>query len=598
MTRFVMTAAPAGLQADKARRTIAGRVVPWGEFARVSTGQMVAFERGSLRLSERAKLILDHDPSQPVAVLVEAADGEGGLDATFRVPVGPRGDEVLAEAAEGLRDGFSVGADVEAGDDRDDGSLWVTAARGRHVALLSEPAFDSARVAAVVAAPPPVDSTPTDPGRVASGAPNTGGPVTIINATAPPAEPEPEPEPLPTTAEGMAVTLTAAAGVPLRVAPARVRDPYPYALPLEAGGPSFVRDAWASMESPGSPEAERWQRAQLMAADPGYLLSGQVRLAAPPAGLAAATGTTVTDPGLVPDRTLPDRFVPLIGAKAPLYTSLTKYPTGDFNTLLLPRATDETGLSGRPADEVTPIAPGNIATEVDTVTIEEVEGAYLFSRKLLLGSNPAIDRIALDALDRAWLDDVERRAVAFFTAAGNSSAWSATYADGNGFETALRAAFASLAASTLYAATVGIPASAEYIALAEANAADGRATLPYLSPMNATGSSAAGYTSLGVQGVPMLPGPYMTANKTLVLDQGRSSAACFATPVMNFRLEWTTDATTGGNVKVLKLVKYSGVGFWAQYPGGVVVITNTTPLPGGAAAASDGTGAKAEKAAK
>ena len=46
----------------------------------------------------------------------------------------------------------------------------------------------------------------------------------------------------------------------------------------------------------------------------------------------------------------------------------------------------------------------------------------------------------------------------------------------------------------------------------------------------------------------------------------------FATPVMNFRLEWTTDATTGGNVKVLKLVKYSGVGFWSQYIGGVVLI--------------------------
>ena len=47
---------------------------------------------------------------------------------------------------------------------------------------------------------------------------------------------------------------------------------------------------------------------------------------------------------------------------------------------------------------------------------------------------------------------------------------------------------------------------------------------------------------------------------------------------MNFRLEWTTDVATGGNVKVLKLVKYSGVGFWAQYPGGIVLMTNGTPL--------------------
>ena len=31
-------------------------------------------------------------------------------------------------------------------------------------------------------------------------------------------------------------------------------------------------------------------------------------------------------------------------------------------------------------------------------------------------------------------------------------------------------------------------------------------------------------------------------------------------------------------MKVLQLTKYSGVGFWSQYPGGVVLMTNTTPL--------------------
>ena len=60
---------------------------------------------------------------------------------------------MLAEAAEGLRDGLSVSADVTASDDQPAG-MWVTAARGRHVALLSEPAFDTARVTAVAAAQP------------------------------------------------------------------------------------------------------------------------------------------------------------------------------------------------------------------------------------------------------------------------------------------------------------------------------------------------------------------------------------------------------------------------------------------------------------
>ena len=40
-------APPARIAADTARRTITGLVVPWGTFAAVSTGQTVAFARGS-----------------------------------------------------------------------------------------------------------------------------------------------------------------------------------------------------------------------------------------------------------------------------------------------------------------------------------------------------------------------------------------------------------------------------------------------------------------------------------------------------------------------------------------------------------------------
>jgi phage head maturation protease len=607
---YVTTSAPAaGLRADPARRTITGQVVPWETFARVSTGQLVAFERGALRLSERSKLILDHDATQPVAVFAGATDGPDGLDATFRVPAGPRGDQVLAEAADGLRDGFSVGADIEAADERDDGSLWITAALGRHVALLSEPAFDSARVTAVAASTPA--PTRPDAGRLASGFPNTdptGGtmpaPATVTAST--PTKPEPEPGPVtpepPAPAPAPpdpAVHLTAAgAALPVRAAtPAVVRDPYPYALGLEAGGPSFVRDAWAALETPGSGEADRWRRAQAMADDPAHVRAGMLRFTGTPE-LAAATGTSTGQPSLTPDRWEPGRYVPMRGAKAPLYTVLAKYPTPDFNTLQLPRTESETGLSGLPADEVTPIAPGDVQTEADVVNIEEVEGAYLFSRKLLMGSNPAIDRIASDAMDRAWLADVEARAVAYFIGPAHSTAWASTYADGLGYINALRGLFAAMAAGTLYTSTDALPAALEYQEAAAADDTTGRGLLPYGPRVNSAGSSEAAYASLEVQGVPLWPGPYMPADKTVVLDQSVNAAACFATPVMNFRLEWTTDAATGGNVKVLKLSKYSGIGFWAQYIGGIHVITNSTPLPGaagaGAASASTGSGSKAK----
>jgi phage head maturation protease len=555
---IINTTAPASnVRADSLRRTITGMVVPWGTYARVSTGQTVAFARGSLALSERAKLVIDHDPGQPVAVYLSATDTDTGLEATFRVPAGPRGDQILAEASEGLRDGFSVSADVTASDERDDG-VWVTAARGRHVALLSEPAFDAARVSAVTASSATEERpamTVTEP-----------APVVELEAAAPPVEV--------VTAAG-----TVAATVPSS-APARVRDPYPYAQPHELGGPSFVRDALASWENPGSIEAERWRRAQMMASDPALIRAGQLHLAGRGGDIEAAVGTSVTDPALTPPRWLPGRFVPLIGAKAPLYSVLAKYGTPDFNTLELPRTVTETNLSGLPADEVTPVAPGDIATNNDTVTIVEVEGSYQFSRRLLMGSNPAIDRIALDAMERAWLADVETRATAFFTNAANSTAWSSTYADGLGFINSLRALFAAMAAGTLYTSTDAIPATKEYVAASAANDTTGRGLLPYGPRMNSAGSSEAAFSALEVQGVPLWPGPYMPANKTLVLDQSINAAVIFATPVMNFRFESTTTAgATTENVKVLQLTKYSGVGFWSQYKGGIHVITNTTPLP-------------------
>ena len=190
-----------------------------------------------------------------------------------------------------------------------------------------------------------------------------------------------------------------------------------------------------------------------------------------------------------------------------------------------------------------------------------------------MGSNPQIDRIALDAMERAWLAQIETEAVAYFVGGANvHTAVTAAYTDGPTYITALQAQFAAMAAGTLYDPTVVIPATKEYVAASTAHDTTGRALLPYGPSMNSSGETSSGYSSAAVQGVPLMPGPYMTAKNTLILDQSRPCAVAFVTPVQDFRLEWTTDATTGGNVKLLKLVKYSGVGFWSQYPGGVVLL--------------------------
>jgi hypothetical protein len=177
--------------------------------------------------------------------------------------------------------------------------------------------------------------------------------------------------------------------------------------------------------------------------------------------------------------------------------------------------------------------------------------------------------------------------VIYFTEPTHAVQLAGAYADAAGYLSALLGEFADIATGP-FGPTDVIPARAEYVALATAVDSTGRPLLPYGPRMNAPGESAEGYAALLAQGVPLWPGRSMAADKTIILDQAADSAVAWTTPVMNFRLEWTSDNATGGNVRVLKLVKYSGVGFWTQQHEGVFCLTNSTPLP---ARANAGAGA-------
>jgi hypothetical protein len=560
MERLELLSEPVTIEAGDgpARRTITGQAVPWNRTARVRSGQLVRFLPGSVTLAGEA-VLRDHQMTAPIGIVASESSGDEGLAIRARVSATPAGDEALTLAGDGVLKHFSVGVDP-VDFTYEDGVMVVAKATAAEVSLLVRGAFGADAAVSDVTATPP---TPT------------------LEATVPDLEATVVAEPVQAAPiEPPAVIVPSIQGGAL------VRDPYPYSLPHEHGGPSFVRDAYDALPevNPNSDGAHRWRTALAMHQDPRVIQAGMAYLAREDAGIQAATGTTTLNPDVAFPHQRPDLYVRLRGAKAPIYSSVAHYPTPDFNSIQVPRTTTETSLSGLPTDQVTPIAAGSIGTTTDTVTMQEVEGAYLFSRMLLLGSNPAIDRIALDAMERAWLADVETRATTFWTTGANVTAASATYADGQTWTVSMRGAMAALAAATLYAADVIIPPSKEYIAGSAADDTTKRPLLPYLGAMNSLGTTGPGYETLTIQGVPVLPGPYMPANKVLLIDTSIDAAVIWVTPVMNFRLEWTTDVatgpvTTGGNVKVLKLVKYSGVGFWSQYKGGIVLTTNTTPLP-------------------
>lgn len=136
--------------ADSESRTISGRIVTFDEPANTSAGRTI-FAKGSV-IPTDVKLNLEHDRTRPIGKTLsmsESADGSG-IDAVFKIANTVAGSDALAEAMEGLRDGFSVGVGVNEYDSVD-GAMVIKSSDLIEVSLVTEPAVRSARVSDVAA---------------------------------------------------------------------------------------------------------------------------------------------------------------------------------------------------------------------------------------------------------------------------------------------------------------------------------------------------------------------------------------------------------------------------------------------------------------
>lgn len=137
--------------ADSNSRTITGRVVTFEETGNASIGK-VQFAKGSIEPTS-VLLNLEHDRTRRIGKTLQtelSADGKG-IDATFKIANTTAGTDALVEAAEGLRDGFSVEVYFDEYDTLKDGTVRILKGEMTGVALTSEPAIRSARVAEVAA---------------------------------------------------------------------------------------------------------------------------------------------------------------------------------------------------------------------------------------------------------------------------------------------------------------------------------------------------------------------------------------------------------------------------------------------------------------
>jgi HK97 family phage prohead protease len=145
--------------ADASRRTITGIVAPFGEVGNTSAGPVV-FEAGAFGdvQAEDIKFLLEHDLTRPIGRATTLMSNGDGIVGTFRIAATTAGSDALIEAAEGLRDGISVGAVLEEWETRD-GAIHVTKASLVEVSLVHRPAFETARVLDVAAS----DASPETP---------------------------------------------------------------------------------------------------------------------------------------------------------------------------------------------------------------------------------------------------------------------------------------------------------------------------------------------------------------------------------------------------------------------------------------------------
>lgn len=127
--------------ADSGRRELIGQIVPFGKPGNTSAGTVV-FDVGSIVNLEASgiKLLKEHDRTAPVGKAVEFSVNPAGIIGRFKVANTSLGNDILVEAAEGLREGFSVGAKVL--DYKYKGEVMhVTAAEIYEVSVVTHPAF-------------------------------------------------------------------------------------------------------------------------------------------------------------------------------------------------------------------------------------------------------------------------------------------------------------------------------------------------------------------------------------------------------------------------------------------------------------------------
>lgn len=519
----LITASEGAVASDAAKREIQGLIVPFGLDGPTSAG-LFTYGPGQLTWAKdvsRVKLLNEHDRRESIgfALTMEEVDaaeadkrltalgreplGLAGVWGHYKVPESPEGDKALAEAADGRRDGFSVGVQMDAATEQAarrsrDGKAIKARGQVRETSLVSIPAFDDARVGAaasadtqtlVVAAwrdqstPPEGTDNMTDTAQAtadaAAGAAATadagpkltdeqraalaaaGLPVDGDTSTAPPS------------------TVDATAGA----AAAVTSEPAVYAF--DGTGPSFVKDAWNARQLGDRDAAERLSRFQsaMSSGDQAQTLA-----------LAAVMTRTGNDE-IIPAQYRPNLLIDVIDRGRPLFTRAgVRVTLTDATPFTIPVIGDFDGV-GVHTEGTAHVAEGTQELDKRTVTPVAMSGAFRVSREMIDAANPAIDRIVVAGMMRDYRRETEAAVWAAIIAADAAADASVNTV------MELRAQLIAFAAANSDVPADFVAASTTAFATLASEMNGDLPALPYVGPVNRLGTIRAGYTGASIDGV-------------------------------------------------------------------------------------------------
>lgn len=483
------------IRADGEGRFVSGIVVPYGtvsphtEFGR-ETFAPGAFASDSRRWMERGDgARVPFRPAhreRPIGSVVELRDTPEGLWFRASVRPGPRGDEYLADVADGLN-GVSVEFNAAPPRRMRDGTAIHREATIHGIAGAIAPAYDTARVSLRDMEDIEMDQeTPVEREQPVQAA-----------------------EPI--VSERAAVEIADA-----RQFESSIRITRPELVYGARSGQSFIQDLVSAQHDTAAAERQHRHRAFLTDISrqmerAGDLLQSEI-------------------PGILPTEFLPGLATPAVAQDTPMSSFFNSYAISDPKPRTFGKVTTSTAVSTTAKTEGAAPTVTDMATTAVTVTPAVYAAQIDVSREVIDAADPIAERLLLQDLTNRFNETIEAKVLAAVESGASASGTAITAATpfagmlGNinkYYATRYTQAQAQFVPSALYA-----------VALSQLDSS-GRPILPFTAPYNANGTVMAGGAGAYINGARVYLSPASTTN--VVVTATPSDYVIYRSPMLTFR---------------------------------------------------------------